>query len=393
MFNIGLPELLIIVAIALIVFGPNKLPELAKAFGKAMREFKKATEEVKESFEAETKDLEELKDTLTQENLLADLAEDIATSTEPSTETPPSEKGTGTSEAATEAIADHEALVSSETPSQQVISTPTEDPEVRKEKREVPEGGGKGPLPMDEKKLPLTTHLQELRKRLILSFIAVGGGFALCYTFAEKIFDILAAPLLEMMPQGGSLIFTSVAEAFFTYMKVAFVAGLILASPFVLYQIWAFVAPGLYRHEKKYVVPFVLAGSFFFALGIFFGYYVALPIGFKFLLGFATDFIKPLPSMKEYLSFSIKFLLAFGLVFEFPVVLVLLARIGVVDARTLARQRKYAILLIFVFAAILTPPDIVSQVIVALPMIGLYELSILLSKLFGKKSPPAQPAT
>ncbi len=245
---------------------------------------------------------------------------------------------------------------------------------------------------MDEKKLPLTTHLQELRKRLILSFIAVGGGFALCYAFAEKIFDILAAPLLKMMPTGGSLIFTSVAEAFFTYMKVAFISGLILASPFVLYQIWAFVAPGLYRHEKKYVVPFVLAGSFFFAIGILFAYTIALPIGFKFLLGFATDFIKPLPSMKEYLSFSIKFLLAFGLVFEFPVVLVLLARIGVVDAKTLARQRKYAILLIFVFAAILTPPDIISQLIVALPMIGLYELSILLSKLFGKKSLPAQPA-
>jgi sec-independent protein translocase protein TatC len=246
---------------------------------------------------------------------------------------------------------------------------------------------------MDEKKLPLTTHLQELRKRLILSFIAVAVGFALCYTFAEKIFDILAAPLLKMMPAGGSLIFTSVAEAFFTYMKVAFIAGLILASPFVLYQIWAFVAPGLYRHEKKYVVPFVLAGSFFFAIGILFAYCIALPVGFKFLLGFATDFIKPMPSMKEYLSFSIKFLLAFGLVFEFPVVLVLLARIGVVDAKTLARQRKYAILLIFIFAAILTPPDIISQLIVALPMIGLYELSILLSKLFGKRSPPAaQPA-
>jgi sec-independent protein translocase protein TatC len=245
---------------------------------------------------------------------------------------------------------------------------------------------------MDEKKLPLTTHLQELRRRLILSFIAVGGGFALCYAFAEKIFDILAAPLLKMMPTGGSLIFTSVAEAFFTYMKVAFISGLILASPFVLYQIWAFVAPGLYRHEKKYVIPFVLAGSFFFAIGILFAYTIALPVGFKFLLGFATDFIKPLPSMKEYLSFSIKFLLAFGLVFEFPVVLVLLARIGVVDAKTLARQRKYAILLIFIFAAILTPPDIISQLIVALPMIGLYELSILLSRLFGKKSSPAQPA-
>jgi len=144
MFNIGLPELLIIVAIALIVFGPNKLPELAKAFGKAMREFKKATEEVKESFEAETKDLEELKDNLTQENLLADLAENIAASTEPSTETPSSEKGTVTSEAATEAIADHEALVSSETPSQQVVSTPAEDSEVRKEKREAPEGEKEG---------------------------------------------------------------------------------------------------------------------------------------------------------------------------------------------------------------------------------------------------------
>jgi sec-independent protein translocase protein TatC len=222
--------------------------------------------------------------------------------------------------------------------------------------------------------------------------MAVGGGFVLCYLFAQKIFDLLAAPLLDVMPAGGTLIFTSVAEAFFTYMKVAFIAGLMLASPFVLYQIWAFVAPGLYRHEKKYVVPFVLAGSFFFALGIFFGYAIALPVGFKFLLGFATDFINPLPSMKEYLSFSIKFLFAIGLVFEFPVVLVLLARIGVVDAKTLARQRKYAILLIFIFAAILTPPDIISQVIVALPMIGLYELSILLSRIFGKKPSPAQPA-
>jgi sec-independent protein translocase protein TatC len=246
---------------------------------------------------------------------------------------------------------------------------------------------------MDEKKLPLTAHLQELRKRLILSFIAVGAGFVFCYAFAESIFNILAAPLIKMMPTGGSLIFISVAEAFFTYMKVAFIAGLILTSPFVLYQIWAFVAPGLYQKEKKYVVPFVLGGSVFFALGVLFGYFVALPVGFRFLLGYATDFIKPMPSMKEYLSFSIKFLLAFGLVFEFPVVLVLLARIGVVDAKTLARQRKYAILLIFIFAAVMTPPDLISQVLMALPLMGLYELSILLSKIFGKKSPPVQSTT
>ena len=245
---------------------------------------------------------------------------------------------------------------------------------------------------MDEKKLPLTAHLQELRKRLILSFIAIGVGFFVCYAFKEFLFDILAAPLQKVMPIGGSLIFTSVAEAFFTYMKVAFIAAVIFVSPFVLYQIWAFVAPGLYQKEKRYVIPFVLGGSLFFAMGVLFAYFVAVPIGFKFLLGYATDFIKPMPSMKEYLSFSIKFLLAFGLVFEFPVVLVLLARIGVVDAKMLARQRKYAILLIFIFAAVVTPPDFISQVLMALPLIGLYELSILLSKIFGKKKEvPASP--
>jgi len=247
---------------------------------------------------------------------------------------------------------------------------------------------------MDEKKLPLTAHLQELRKRLILSFIAVGIGFFVCYALKEYLFNILSSPLInKVMPSGGSLIFTSVSEAFFTYMKVAFIAGLILTSPFILYQIWAFVAPGLYQKEKRYAIPFILGGSFFFALGILFGYFVAMPTVFKFLLGYATDFIKPLPSMKEYLSFTIKFLLVFGLVFEFPVVLVLLAKIGVIDAKMMARQRKYAILLIFIFAAVMTPPDIISQVIMALPLIGLYELSILLSKFFGKKTKPVQPTT
>ena len=135
---------------------------------------------------------------------------------------------------------------------------------------------------MDEKKLPLTAHLQELRKRLILSFIAIGIGFGVCYTFSQPLFDVLAAPLLKVMPTGGSLVFTGVPEAFFTYMKVGFIGGLILASPFVLYQVWAFVAPGLYRHEKKYTVPFVFLGSFFFTLGIVFAYFIVLPVGFKF---------------------------------------------------------------------------------------------------------------
>ncbi|MGQ9509774.1 MAG: twin-arginine translocase subunit TatC [Thermodesulfobacteriota bacterium] len=248
---------------------------------------------------------------------------------------------------------------------------------------------------MDEKKLPLTAHLKELRTRLIASFVAIGIGFVLCYIFSQTLFNILAKPLFKVLPQGGALIFISVAEAFFTYMKVAFIGGLILASPFVLYQIWAFVAPGLYRHEKRYVLPLLLGGSFFFLLGILFGYFIAIPVGFRFLLGFAADLIKPMPSMKEYLSFSVKFLLAFGLVFEFPVVLVILARIGVIDARMMAKQRKYAILLIFIFAAIMTPPDLISQVILAFPLMGLYELSIFLARLFGKKKksePKGDPA-
>ena len=243
---------------------------------------------------------------------------------------------------------------------------------------------------MDEKKLPLTAHLQELRKRLIFSFIAIGIGFVICYAFADTLFQILARPLMKIMPAGGSLIFTSVAEAFFTYMKIGFIAGVILASPFILYQIWAFIAPGLYRHEKGYIVPFVLGGSLFFTLGVLFGYFIAIPVGFRFLLGYATDFIKPMPSMKEYLTFTVKFLLAFGLVFEFPVVLVLLARIGIVDAKMLSKQRRYAILLVFILAAVVTPsPDLLTQVLTAIPLIALYELSILLSRIFGKKKKTA----
>ena len=243
---------------------------------------------------------------------------------------------------------------------------------------------------MDENKLPLTAHLQELRKRLILSFIAVGVGFVICYAFADTLFNLLAKPLMKIMPAGGTLIFTSVAEAFFTSMKIGFIAGIILASPFILYQIWAFVAPGLYRNEKRYVIPFVLGGTFFFALGVLFGYFVAIPVGFRFLLGYASDFIKPMPSMKEYLTFCVKFLLAFGLVFEFPVVLVLLARIGIVDAKMLAKQRRYAILLVFIVAAAVTPsPDLLTQVLTAIPLVALYELSILLSRIFGKKKKEA----
>ena len=240
---------------------------------------------------------------------------------------------------------------------------------------------------MVDKKAPLATYLQEIRKRLILSFIAVAAGFLICYYFSDSIFEILTAPLINSIQNihvESTLIFRSVAEAFFTYMKVGFVAGLMLASPFILYQIWELVVSRLDRDKRRYVLLFVLGGSLFFALGILFGYFVALPFGCKFLLRYASKTIRPMPDMNEYLSFSVKFLLTFGLVFEFPILLLILARIGVINAKMLAQKRRYAILLIFIFAFVISPPDLISQVLMALPLMGLYEVSILLCKIFAR---------
>jgi len=240
---------------------------------------------------------------------------------------------------------------------------------------------------MVDKKAPFASYLLEIRKRLILSFIAVGAGFLICYYFSDSIFEILTAPLINNIQNihvESTLIFRTVAEAFFTYMKVGFVAGLMLASPFILYQIWGLVVSRLDQDKRRYVLLFVLGGSLFFALGILFGYFVALPFGCKFLLRYASNTIKPMPDMNEYLSFSVKFLLTFGLVFEFPILLLILARIGIVNAKMLAQKRRYAILLIFIFAFVISPPDLISQVLMALPLMGLYEVSILLCKIFAK---------
>ncbi len=248
----------------------------------------------------------------------------------------------------------------------------------------------------EDEKIPFTSHLEELRSRLIKCFIAVGVGFVLSYGFKEILFEILVRPLVEVMAEGDHLIFTGLPEAFFTYLKVALLSGLMLASPVILYQFWMFVAPGLYKKERRLLGPIVLLSSFFFIAGALFGYFIVFPWGFKFFLGFATESIRPLPAMKEYLSFSAKLLLAFGLVFELPMVLTFLARMGIVSVDFLKRNRKYALLLFFVGAAILTPPDVVTQIMMALPLMAMYELSIIGARIFGKKKPQedkAQPST
>lgn len=241
--------------------------------------------------------------------------------------------------------------------------------------------------PNTNEKMPFTSHLEEMRSRLLRVIIVVGILFVICYFFKKNLFEILTIPLAVAMPESGTMIFTSLPEAFFTYLKVAFFGAIFLASPYILYQIWKFVSPGLFESEKKYVFPFMFFSVTFFLGGSAFAYYVVFPFGFKFFLAFGTDFIKPMLSIREYLSFSFKLLLAFGIIFELPVFMFFLSRIGLINSRTLTAKRKYAILVIFITAALFTPPDVVTQVMMALPLILLYEISVWVVKLGEKKVP------
>ncbi len=237
----------------------------------------------------------------------------------------------------------------------------------------------------EDNKIPLTEHLGELRDRLIRCFIAVGLGFVIAYYFKEKLFAVLTAPLISAMGQGSKMIFTGLPEAFFTYLKVSLLTGLILALPVIFYEFWMFVSPGLYRKERKFLIPVVLLSLVFFAIGASFGYFVVFPFGFKFFLGFSTESIKAMPSMKEYLGFASKMLLAFGLVFELPLVITFLSRMGIVSVDFLRKNRKYAILIIFTASAILTPPDVATQIMMAGPLMILFEISIIGARVFQKK--------
>jgi sec-independent protein translocase protein TatC len=227
-------------------------------------------------------------------------------------------------------------------------------------------------------------HLEELRKRIIICLAALCITFAGSYAFKEKLFWILMKPLFKSFK--GHMIFTGLTEAFFCYIKTALVAAILFAIPVIMYQLWLFIAPGLYDKEKKLLLPFVLLSSFFFIGGACFGYFVALPYAFQYLIGFSTDYVQAMPSMKEYLNLASMLLLAFGGTFELPLILTLLAKIGIVNASFLNKQRKYAILLIFIVAAIVTPtPDVVNQLLVAVPLIVLYEVGVIGALIFGKR--------
>ena len=255
----------------------------------------------------------------------------------------------------------------------------------QEEKAEETEAAAPEEEPEEERPMTLLEHLGELRKRLVRGFLAILIGFFACYGFAQQLFYYLSLPLLKVMPADSKFIYTGVAEGFFVDMKVAFVAGVFVACPFLFYQIWAFIAPGLYEEEKKYIIPLALSSALFFILGGVFCYFGVFPFAFEFFMSYSTDNIVAMLSIDEYLSFALKMVLAFGLIFEMPLFSFFLARMGLITAQKMREVRKYAILAIFVVAAILTPPDVFSQLMMAGPMIVLYEVSIWVAVLVGKK--------
>ena len=261
---------------------------------------------------------------------------------------------------------------------------------------------------MEDRKMPLTEHLSELRKRIIISLIAVLVTFVVAFNYSEDIFRAIMFPIkysldfsvrhmyVRFVPHDKlhdtKLVFLAPAEAFWMNIKVAFVAGLILALPVIFHQLWGFIAPGLLPREKKYVLPFIFTTTLLFLAGASFCFFIVLPFAIGFLLTYKVgDFLMPMLSVGQYVDFCLKFILAFGVIFELPVLIVFLTKLGIVHPRTLARSRKYAILAAFIIAAVLTPtPDAFNQTLMAVPIIVLYEAGIWLSYLFVRKKPAAQ---
>jgi sec-independent protein translocase protein TatC len=230
-------------------------------------------------------------------------------------------------------------------------------------------------------------HLEELRGRLLRALLGLGVGFVVCLGVARPVYGWLVRPVVDVLPEGERLAFTQLTDPFMLYMKVSFLTGVFLMAPYLVLQLWLFIAPGLYARERRYAVPFIVFSSLFFIGGGLFAYYVVLPPACKFFIeqGLDWDF-RPVITARELLSFESKILLGMGVVFQMPILTFFLARMGLITTGFLLRKFKYAILIIFILAAILTPtPDIVTQSLFAAPMVVLYLLSILVTAVFGRK--------
>lgn len=236
--------------------------------------------------------------------------------------------------------------------------------------------------------MTLLEHLDELRRRLVVSVVTLFVAFLGCWTYSRQIFDWLAVPITEALPKGEKLAFTALADPFMLYVKVAALAAVFVASPVLLLQVWLFVRPGLYSRERRLAVPFIVFTTLFFLGGGYFGYLVAFPMVVRFLLGVGQDF-QAVITIQSYFSMMSKILLGLGLVFEMPMLIFFFARLGLVTARQLVRWFRWAVLAIFVIAAVITPtPDVATQTVFAVPMIILYLVGVVVAALFGKKREP-----
>ena len=224
-------------------------------------------------------------------------------------------------------------------------------------------------------------HIQELRERLVKSIAILLIAFFICFTIWEPLLDFIIQPLKNALSDNSEVIAYKMGEQFFVAVIVSFFAALMVSLPFIFYQLWSFVAPGLYENEKKYVIPFVIAASTMFAMGASFAYYIVFPYGFTYLVNFGGDSVTAMISIGEYLGFFLKLIFGFGVAFELPVFTFFLAVIGMITDKSLQDFFKYAVLIIFIFAAILTPPDILTQFLMALPLIFLYGVSIIIVKM------------
>ncbi len=240
-------------------------------------------------------------------------------------------------------------------------------------------------------KMSFLEHLDELRKRIIRVVLFILAGFLICAFFADELFAFIMVPMQAMLTPGQTLIYTNPTEAFILYIKIALMGGLVLAAPGVMSQVWLFIAPGLYAQEKRMAIPFVLMSSFFFVLGAAFAHYIVFPMAWKFFVSFTNDYLTFMPRIEPAFSLYLRLLLAFGLVFQMPTIVLFLARMGVLTARFMIKNFKYAILLIFIISAVATPDaSPVTQLAMAGPMILLYLFSIGLAWLVGKKKPAAE---
>ena len=248
--------------------------------------------------------------------------------------------------------------------------------------------------PENETSDSFLSHLFELRDRLIRALIAIAVVFVCLFPWAKELYALLAQPLLAKLPQGGQMIATDVVGVFLVPMKVALMVAFLIALPYVLYQVWAFIAPGLYAHEKKLALPMVGASVLLFFIGMSFAYFLVFPTVFGFMAKVAPDGVAWMTDIEKYLSFVMTTFLAFGVTFEVPVVVIVLVRMGIVELSTLRAWRSYVIVGAFVIAAIFTPPDVVSQLMLAIPLCLLYELGMFLARFAGTRSDSAeQPST